>query len=152
MTWYRNNNFMNNKTMNVRSGVTRSEIVIKNLGRDDVLSELTCNATNNNRSLPLSSTIRLDMNCKYLYARCNKTKRTQKSRDATPRSSRYAEWTTINILSAIARVFSPLPIDSFSPFDFGSNDWPTYVSKNEPYACLVTLISIFFRPSSNIFD
>ncbi|KAF7397237.1 hypothetical protein HZH68_008459 [Vespula germanica] len=62
VTWYRNNNFMNNKTMNVRSGVTRSEIVIKNLGRDDVLSELTCNATNNNRSLPLSSTIRLDMN------------------------------------------------------------------------------------------
>ncbi|KAI4475996.1 hypothetical protein M0804_013942 [Polistes exclamans] len=62
LTWYRNNNFMNNKTMNVRNGVTRSEIVIKNLERDDVLSQLTCNATNNNGSFTLSSTILLDMN------------------------------------------------------------------------------------------
>lgn len=42
----------------------RSEIVIEDLGRKDVHSELTCQAGNNNKSTPLSSTLHLDMNCK----------------------------------------------------------------------------------------
>ena len=71
VTWYRNDNFVNNKSVTVhhRDGVIRSDIEIKNLGRADVRLELTCNATNNNRSLPLSSTVRVDMNCKYSYRR-----------------------------------------------------------------------------------
>ncbi|XP_051159478.1 hemicentin-2-like isoform X2 [Leptopilina boulardi] len=66
VTWYRNDNFVNIKTVTVhnRNGVPviRSDIEIKNLGRADVRTELTCNATNNNRSLPLSSTVHVDMN------------------------------------------------------------------------------------------
>ncbi|XP_017763283.1 PREDICTED: synaptogenesis protein syg-2-like, partial [Eufriesea mexicana] len=62
VSWHRNDRLISNKTLTVRSGVTRSELVIKNLGRDDVRSMLTCNATNNNRSIPLSSSVHVDMN------------------------------------------------------------------------------------------
>ncbi|OAD53073.1 hypothetical protein WN48_10841 [Eufriesea mexicana] len=67
VSWHRNDRLISNKTLTVRSGVTRSELVIKNLGRDDVRSMLTCNATNNNRSIPLSSSVHVDMNCKYRF-------------------------------------------------------------------------------------
>jgi hypothetical protein len=65
VSWYRNDKFVNNRTTTVRNGVTRSEIAVQNLDRDDVHSVLTCNATNNNRSKPLSSSVGVDMNCKY---------------------------------------------------------------------------------------
>ncbi|XP_012271984.2 neural cell adhesion molecule 2 [Orussus abietinus] len=62
VSWYRNDKFVSKRAVESRKGVMRSTIVIKNLGRDDVQSELTCNATNNNRSIPLSSSVRVDMN------------------------------------------------------------------------------------------
>lgn len=65
VSWYRNDRFVTNRTTMPSSDVTRSEIVIQNLSRDDVRSVLTCNATNNNRSIPLSSSVRVEMNCKY---------------------------------------------------------------------------------------
>ncbi|KYN40997.1 Nephrin, partial [Trachymyrmex septentrionalis] len=61
VSWYRNDRFITNRTTTPNSGVTRSEIVVQNLSRDDVHSVLTCNATNNNRSIPLSSSVRVDM-------------------------------------------------------------------------------------------
>ena len=60
MSWYRDDKLVSNKTVTVRN-----ELVIKNLGRNDVRSTLTCNATNNNRSIPLSTTVYVDMNCEY---------------------------------------------------------------------------------------
>ncbi|CAD1480688.1 unnamed protein product, partial [Heterotrigona itama] len=65
VSWHRDDKLVSNKTVTVRNGVTRNELVVKNLGRNDVRSMLTCNATNNNRSIPLSSTVYVDMNCKY---------------------------------------------------------------------------------------
>lgn len=65
VSWYRDDKLISNRTVTVRNGVARNELVIKNLGRNDVRSTLTCNATNNNRSIPLSSTVYVDMNCKY---------------------------------------------------------------------------------------
>ncbi|XP_076665938.1 neural cell adhesion molecule 2 [Andrena cerasifolii] len=62
VSWHRNDKLVSNKTVTMRSGVMRSELVIKNLGRDDVRSVLTCNATNNNRSIPLSSSVHVNMN------------------------------------------------------------------------------------------
>lgn len=61
--WYRNNRFLENETTIVNQGVTRSTVVIQNLGRNDVNSELTCNATNYNKSSPLSSSVRINMYC-----------------------------------------------------------------------------------------
>ncbi|XP_020279947.1 nephrin-like isoform X2 [Pseudomyrmex gracilis] len=69
VSWYRNDKFVTNRTMTPRSGVTRSELVIQNLGRDDVRTLLTCNATNNNKSIPLSASVHVDMNFSPLEVR-----------------------------------------------------------------------------------
>ncbi|XP_076226361.1 neural cell adhesion molecule 2 isoform X2 [Nomia melanderi] len=62
VSWHRNDVLVSDKTLTVRDGVMRSELVIENLGRDDVRTVLTCNATNNNRSVPLSSSVLVKMN------------------------------------------------------------------------------------------
>ncbi|XP_016840806.1 nephrin isoform X1 [Nasonia vitripennis] len=60
--WYRNGRPLSNESISdQREGVVRAEVALKNLGRKDVQTELSCNATNNNRSQPLSSSVRLDM-------------------------------------------------------------------------------------------
>ncbi|KAF4525469.1 hypothetical protein B566_EDAN004881 [Ephemera danica] len=45
------------------AGVVSAELVIEQLGRGDLHSELTCQASNNNRSPPLNATVHVDMNC-----------------------------------------------------------------------------------------
>lgn len=69
VAWYRNGKYVNNETVSVGNQVIRSAILVKNLGRDDVNLELTCTATNNNRSIPLSSAVRVEINCKYFFDR-----------------------------------------------------------------------------------
>ncbi|XP_060532294.1 nephrin-like isoform X2 [Cylas formicarius] len=44
------------------SNIVRSELRISNLGRRDVHSELTCQATNNKKTPPLAATLHVDMN------------------------------------------------------------------------------------------
>ncbi|XP_075223884.1 nephrin-like, partial [Lycorma delicatula] len=70
--WLRNEELL---TKNVtvlpasRGGYTLSELKISSLGRIDLHSELTCQASNNNRTLPLTSTVHVDMNFKPLDVR-----------------------------------------------------------------------------------
>lgn len=45
--------------------LVRNEITVKNLGRQDLHSQLKCHAANNNRTHPLEATVHVDMNCKY---------------------------------------------------------------------------------------
>ncbi|XP_046401604.1 hemicentin-1 [Ischnura elegans] len=46
-----------------------NELVIPSLGRSDLHSQLTCQAANNNRSLPLATTVHVDMNFRPLDVR-----------------------------------------------------------------------------------
>lgn len=62
--WYKNDKMNSNETVNLHRDAIRSEIRIPNLGRDDVRSEITCIATNNNKSIPLTASVHVDMNCK----------------------------------------------------------------------------------------
>lgn len=66
IVWYRNNEIIKNESDVVHDKILRSTIVMKNLGRQDVHSELMCNANNNNKSIALSSTVRIEMTCKYM--------------------------------------------------------------------------------------
>lgn len=45
----------------------RNILQVNALTRTDLHSEYTCSVTNNNISNPITNTIHLDMNCKYLY-------------------------------------------------------------------------------------
>ena len=67
VTWFRNDVVVSNVSVALPSAGTthvRSELRITGLGRRDVHSELTCQATNNPKTAPLASTLHVDMNCK----------------------------------------------------------------------------------------
>lgn len=65
--WYRNDDLLSNVSTTEPAssgGYVQNELVIRDLGREDLHSELTCKAFNNNRTIPLVSTVHVDMNCK----------------------------------------------------------------------------------------
>ncbi|XP_048510845.1 neural cell adhesion molecule 2 isoform X2 [Athalia rosae] len=66
VVWYQNNEIKSNQTENLHYNDgekrVRSEIKISNLRRGDVGSQVTCVATNNNKSIPLQASIQVDMN------------------------------------------------------------------------------------------
>lgn len=64
--WYRGDEVLTNRTTVApasQGGIVRSQVVLVDLGREDLHSELTCRAWNNNKTAPLSSTVHVDMNC-----------------------------------------------------------------------------------------
>ncbi|XP_044744412.1 nephrin-like isoform X1 [Coccinella septempunctata] len=65
VTWSRNEVVVSNQSFVMPSGgsaYVRSELRITGLGRRDVHSELTCRASNNNKTPPLAATLHVDMN------------------------------------------------------------------------------------------
>jgi hypothetical protein len=69
VTWYRNDQLASNVSTVLKTSVgghlVRNDIVVRNLGRQDLHSQLKCHASNNNRTHPLEATVHVDMNCKY---------------------------------------------------------------------------------------
>ena len=69
VTWYRNEQVASNVSTVLKSSVgdhlVSNEITVRNLGRQDLHSQLKCHASNNNRTHPLEATVHVDMNCKY---------------------------------------------------------------------------------------
>jgi hypothetical protein len=72
--WYRNDQLASNISTVVKTSVgghlVRNEIIVRNLGRQDLHSQLKCRASNNNRTHPLEATVHVDMNCKYPGSPC----------------------------------------------------------------------------------
>jgi len=68
ITWYRNDQLASNVSTILKANdgdnFVRSEIVLRNLGRQDLHSQLKCYAFNNNRTHPLEASVHIDMNCK----------------------------------------------------------------------------------------
>jgi len=67
VTWYRNEQVASNVST-VINDLVRNEITVRNLGRQDLHSQLKCHASNNNRTHPLEATVHVDMNCKYTHS------------------------------------------------------------------------------------
>ena len=42
-----------------------NELTVRNLQRSDLHSILTCQAVNNNASVPVSTSVKLDLTCQY---------------------------------------------------------------------------------------
>jgi hypothetical protein len=65
VTWWRDHALIDSSDTSRASFKTENELVLKDLQRDDLHSILTCQATNNNISVPVSTSVKLDMNCKF---------------------------------------------------------------------------------------
>lgn len=66
VTWWRDHALLDNsfKTED-RGNKAVNDLVIQNLQREDLHTIFTCQASNNNISVPLSTSVKLDMNCKW---------------------------------------------------------------------------------------
>ena len=64
VTWWRDHALLDSSDSNQASFKTENELILKDLKRQDLHSILTCQASNNNISVPVSTSVKLDMNCK----------------------------------------------------------------------------------------
>ena len=67
VTWWRDHALLDSTDSNQASFKTENELSLKDLKRSDLHSILTCQASNNNISVPVSTSVKLDMNCKYIF-------------------------------------------------------------------------------------
>lgn len=66
VTWWRENFLLDNQ-YNVSNGISKNILEIPALTRNDLMATLTCTASNNNISYPVSSSVIIDLNCEYRF-------------------------------------------------------------------------------------
>ena len=69
VTWWRDHALLDDvsEDIDVATGRVTNELRLRQLRRTDLHSILTCQATNNNISVPASTSVKLDMQCKQLH-------------------------------------------------------------------------------------
>jgi hypothetical protein len=66
LTWWRNDVLIDSSfDVNQDQGMVKNDLIIQNLQRSDLQAVLTCKASNNNRTAPVTNDVTLDMNCKF---------------------------------------------------------------------------------------
>lgn len=65
VAWLKGNRIVSKKTFTSNLDVVSLPISVEKLGRSDLHAELTCKASNNNRT-NLSAVVQVDMNCKSI--------------------------------------------------------------------------------------
>lgn len=62
VAWLRDDTVIG-RQLNQSGPLVKAEVALTHLQRSDLHSQLTCQASNNNRTQPLSATVHIDMNC-----------------------------------------------------------------------------------------
>ena len=65
MTWWRDHALLDDSTDDVGANKVVNELRLADLTREDLHAILTCQASNNNISVPASTSVKLDMHCEY---------------------------------------------------------------------------------------
>ena len=67
VTWWRDHALLDDSFKKFGDFKVENELIIYELKREDLHSILTCQASNNNISVPVSTSVKLDMNCKSIF-------------------------------------------------------------------------------------
>ncbi len=67
VTWWRDHALLDDSVDEVRGAEVTNELRLGDLARGDLHAALTCQASNNNLSVPASTSVRLDMHCEFYY-------------------------------------------------------------------------------------
>uniref|UniRef100_T1JJT1 Ig-like domain-containing protein n=1 Tax=Strigamia maritima TaxID=126957 RepID=T1JJT1_STRMM len=68
VTWWRASKLLQESSEVSSSGKVRSDLILPRLSRNDLNSNLTCQASNTNLTVPVSKIIMLDLNCEVKNA------------------------------------------------------------------------------------
>ena len=69
MTWWRDHHLLDSSLVSVASVSPHSVeavLTLPSLAREDLHSILTCQASNNNATVPVSTSVKLDMTCELI--------------------------------------------------------------------------------------
>ena len=69
MTWWRDHHLLDSSLVSVASVSPHSVeavLTLPSLAREDLHSILTCQASNNNATVPVSTSVKLDMTCELM--------------------------------------------------------------------------------------
>ena len=70
VTWWRDHALLDDSFKRYGDFKVENELILYELKREDLHSILTCQASNNNISVPVSTSVKLDMNCKCMFKMC----------------------------------------------------------------------------------
>ena len=65
LTWYMSGQIKDETYQILSNGTVRNEITFHDIKREFLRTKLTCEATNTNLTRPTSTTVNVDMNCKF---------------------------------------------------------------------------------------
>ncbi|XP_067137950.1 synaptogenesis protein syg-2-like isoform X2 [Centruroides vittatus] len=76
VTWWRESTQIDDSYSRIERGLVINELLVTNLKRDDLLSVYMCQASNTNLTVPISTSVTIDLNLKPLEVRIISTHRT----------------------------------------------------------------------------
>ena len=83
VTWWRDSHLIDSSYEASYSRTVQNGLSLKDLSRAELGAQLTCQASNNNLSLPVSSRVTIDMKCEFL---CSGNRCTEMPFDGTDKN------------------------------------------------------------------
>lgn len=67
LSWWKGSTLLDDSYTTLGRGFVRNELVLLDLQREDLLTQLTCQASNTNLTVPVSVTVTIDLSRKCIF-------------------------------------------------------------------------------------